>query len=220
MKIYSKTSSKSNKRKSHKKTKNDKKTKKHKKTVKQGGSIVGLGAEGCIIDTIQCGKYSNELGYIAKVVKKGFHNDKEFVSIQEILMKIDPEEIRFAHYHLQVNDSKCDIKDNVDVKQCELQMKSEIDKNRFYMTKKLITVDPSKLDKRQYRHLRTSLEILRENKIIHGDLPGNVMLNSLTNLPVIIDWDNSIMVNESNTKYQDLDMKAFLNKSNFAVQKC
>ena len=43
-------------------------------------------------------------------------------------MKIDPEEIRFAHYHLLVNDSKCDIKDNVDVKQCELQMKSEIDK--------------------------------------------------------------------------------------------
>jgi serine/threonine protein kinase len=189
--------------------------------VKRGGKVIGNGVQGCIIDSLRCGEFSNELGYVAKVVKKGIKDSKkdmEFAKIQEILRKHDPHEERFAYYHIQT-DSMCDIKDNFDVKECELKTKSEVDTNRFFMTKKLMVVDPLKLNRKQYRHLRDSINILREIGIIHGDLPDNIMLNSLTNLPIIIDWDSSILLDESSGKYKHLDMATFLNKTNFAVEK-
>ena len=123
------------------KGKNDKKknrTRRH--HVKKGGKVIGNGVQGCIIDSLRCGDYLNEFGYVAKILKKGAKDSKkdtEFMKIQEMLIKHDPHEDRFAYYHVQT-DSMCDIKDNVDVKECELKTKSEVDKSRFFITKKLV----------------------------------------------------------------------------------
>ena len=71
--------------------------------------------------------------------------------------------------------------------------------------------DPKSLSKESYRYLRRSIEILAEIGIVHGDLPGNVMINPLTELPIIIDFDNSFISSEDKIKSESFDMRAFLN---------
>ena len=51
--------------------------------------------------------------------------------------------------------------------------------------------DPKQLTRPQYRHLRNSVEFLTRNNIIHGDIPGKVMLDVETDVPILIDFDKS-----------------------------
>ena len=70
--------------------------------------------------------------------------------------------------------------------------------------------DPKKMSKIQYRYLKKSMELLRENHISHGDLPGNVMINPIDNLPRIIDWEHAnINTDKINL---DIDYNAFFNE--------
>ena len=71
------------------------------------------------------------------------------------------------------------------------------------------------MTKSQYRYLRESLEILHKNNISHGDLPTNVMIDSNTNMPVIIDWEEAKMNADKIDK--QIDMNAFL--YNYKVEK-
>ena len=75
--------------------------------------------------------------------------------------------------------------------------------------------DSKKLTKNQYRHLKKAMEILNENKISHGDLPDNVMLNINTNLPIIIDFDKG-KINANDLELM-IDRIAFL--TYFSTQK-
>ena len=67
-------------------------------------------------------------------------------------------------------------------------------------------LDAKQLTRRQYRHLRASVELLAKNDILHGDLPDNVMLNPQTGMPVIIDFDESV----APSKQTNIDRNAFM----------
>ena len=67
---------------------------------------------------------------------------------------------------------------------------------------------PTQLNKQQYRHLRASVEMLAKNSIAHLDLPDNVMLNTSTGLPVIIDFGEG-KLNASKMETQ-MDNAAFV----------
>ena len=203
--------------KNRKKNTRKKKVKKNKrrKTIKRsGGEILGKGMQGCIIDSIECGNYTKENGFVAKIMKK--ENKSEiFESIQIKLKDADPNEERYALYHKQ----NCDISQNKDVKKCEKLLGYEVDTNNIFFTKKLDIINPLELNKFQWRHLRDSVALLRKIGIIHGDLPGNIMLNPDTKMPVIIDWDSSLL---SDSSYDEptlsMDYSAFMKPSFFSVK--
>jgi hypothetical protein len=164
----------------------NKKTRKMKATVtKKGGTVLGSGSEGCIIDSFSCGDYTIQNGYVAKIVKKNVIDNYD--KIHEILIKIDPYEERFALYQIKRN-YECSLPSPTDIIDCEKKMKSPLDTERILITKLLHPIiDNKKLTKTQYRYLRKSLEILRDNGIHHGDLPDNVMLNHQSRLMTVND---------------------------------
>jgi tRNA A-37 threonylcarbamoyl transferase component Bud32 len=187
----------------------NKKTRKMKATVtKKGGTVLGSGSEGCIIDSFSCGDYTIQNGYVAKIVKKNVIDNYD--KIHEILIKIDPYEERFALYQIKRN-YECSLPSPTDIIDCEKKMKSPLDTERILITKLLHPIiDNKKLTKTQYRYLRKSLEILRDNGIHHGDLPDNVMLNPDTNLPIIIDWGHQSRLMTVNDSARDFDYNIFM----------
>jgi serine/threonine protein kinase len=52
------------------------------------------------------------------------------------------------------------------------------------------------------------LDILYKNKILHNDLPDNVMIDPNDNMPRIIDWDNATF--RDNESFDMIDYNAFL----------
>jgi tRNA A-37 threonylcarbamoyl transferase component Bud32 len=126
------------------------------------------------------------------------------------LIKIDPYEERFALYQIKRN-YECSLSSPTDIIDCEKKMKSPLDTERILITKLLHPIiDNKKLTKTQYRYLRKSLEILRDNGIHHGDLPDNVMLNPDTNLPIIIDWGHQSRLMTVNDSARDFDYNIFM----------
>lgn len=149
---------------------------------RRGGGILGRGTEGCVVDSLRC----EPSGYVAKV----FFADRSPINpqVQSRLAEIDPAEARFAQYH----SASCeDVESNRDVLACG-QGKPV---RHVVLMKRLNPLsDPKKLTKAQFRYLRESLEILHMNGILHGDLPGNVMVDPMDGMPRIIDWGNSSIV--------------------------
>lgn len=76
-------------------------------------------------------------------------------------------------------------------------------------------IDSKKLTKNQYRHLKKAMELLNKNKISHGDLPDNIMVNINTNLPIIIDFDKG-KINANDLELM-IDRIAFL--THFSMKK-
>jgi hypothetical protein len=188
-------------------TRNNKKTKKSKrKKMHRGGTILGRGKDGCIIDSISCDKFSRENGYVSKIFKKGIIINQ---AVNNKLAQIDPDNKRFNRYFFPLDD-ECnqDMKTNPDVLACFNTNDEFDDTNAIVFEKYLIHMNPKTMTKLQYRYLRESLEILKANRISHGDLPDNVMIDPTDNLPRIIDWENAIFsVNESDFI---IDWNAFL----------
>ena len=81
--------------------------------------------------------------------------------------------------------------------------------------RKLNPFDNKKMTKAQYRYLRESLKILHANNISHGDLPDNVMIDPINNMPIIIDWEEA--KTDTDTINKEIDMNAFLD--NYKVSK-
>jgi serine/threonine protein kinase len=165
-----------------------------------------MGKDGCIIDSLSCGKFSRENGYVAKILKKGIVLNK---SINDKLAQIDTDNKRFNRYYFPL-DNACDqdMQTNPDIIACFKTNDEFDDTNAIVFEKYLIPVNPEKMTKTQYRYLRESLEILKANGISHGDLPDNVMLDPNDNLPRIIDWENAVFsTNESDFI---IDWNAFL----------
>jgi len=173
---------------------------------RKGGTILGMGKDGCIIDSLSCGQFSRENGYVAKIFKKGIVINK---AINDKLSQIDPDNKRFNRYFFPL-DNECvqDMKTNPDVIDCFKKNDKFGDTTAVVFEKYLIPFNPKNMTKRQYIYLRESLEILKTNGISHGDLPDNVMLEPNDNLPRIIDWENAIFsTNESDFI---IDWNAFL----------
>ena len=176
------------------------------KKIRKGGTILGMGKDGCIIDSLSCGNFSRENGYVSKIFKKGIIINK---AINNKLAQIDPENKRFNRYFFPLdNECEQDMKTNPDVLACSNKNGEVDDTNAIVFEKYLIQMNPKTMTKSQYRYLRESLEILKANRISHGDLPDNVMIDPDDNLPRIIDWENAkFSANESDFI---IDWNAFL----------
>ena len=160
---------------------------------RKGGKILGIGKDGCITDSIECPEYP---GFVAKV----FHPDKSIDwEIQNQLRKIDFNEDRFIRYHL------CDS---------PLIRQEECPGDFVVFMQRLEPMDTTHLTKKQYRYLKESLNILHDNDIGHGDLPGNVMMG-MDGMPRIIDWENS----NKEPLTIDIDNVAFFMSGLFKVAK-
>ncbi len=173
---------------------------------RKGGTILGMGKDGCIIDSLSCGQFSRENGYVAKIFKREITINK---AINNKLAQIDPDNKRFNRYFFPL-DNECDqaIKTNLDILACFNTNGESDDMTAVVFEKYLIPFNPKAMTKSQYRYLRESLEILKTNGISHGDLPNNVMLDPDDNLPRIIDWENATFsTNESDFI---IDWNAFL----------
>ncbi len=206
--IQSKKKINKNKKNKNKKNKTRKIHNKKTNCRKNGGTVLGYGSEGCIIDSFSCGDFSIQNGYVAKIVKKG--KTDNYDKLHEILIRIDPYEERFALYHIK-HSHECSLPLPTDIIDCEKKMKSPLNTERILITKLLQPIlDNKKLTKAQYRYLRKSIEILRNNGIHHGDLVDNVMLNPDTNLPIIIDWGHQSRLMTENDDARDFDYNQFM----------
>jgi hypothetical protein len=183
-----------------------KRTKRRTIRCRKGGTILGMGKDGCIIDSLSCGNFSRENGYVAKIFKRGITINK---AINDKLAQIDPDNRRFNRYFFPLdNEFYQDMKTNPDVLACFNTNGELNDTTTVVFEKYLISFNPKNMTKPQYRYLRESLEILKRNGISHGDLPDNVMLDPNDNLPRIIDWENATFsTNESDFI---IDWNAFL----------
>lgn len=181
------------------------------RTLKKGGTVLGYGSEGCIIDSFTCNNnHFLNTNLVAKVLKDSLNNSN-YELIHKILLENDPDEERYALYHLK-NFNECNFAVN-DLKTCERNINSTLNSKHFYLTKKLEPIpDIKKLTVRQYRFLRDSVENLRKIGIYHGDLLDNVMLSSITNLPVIIDWghNSGILKKDDPDILRNFDYSVFL----------
>jgi len=203
------------------KMKKTKKLRKIRKTIKKrqkgrsakrgkkqkAGTILGIGKDGCIIDSFSSNKYSKENGYVTKIFDKKITINK---NLNDKLAEIDPENKRFNRYFSldSSNDyEKNFIINNPDYISC-LNKGLDLDENKFVFQKYLIELDPERMTKKQYRYLRESLQILHNNNISHGDLPNNVMLDPDDMLPRIIDWEEA--KNPADTLDKKIDFDAFL----------
>lgn len=181
-----------------------------------GAGILGAGASGCVIDSLSCGKLSRENGYVAKIVNQNVDIN---IPLQNKLAEIDPDNKRFNRYY---KDNTCEVVgiiNNADIKAC-LQKGLQVDKHNIVFQRYLVPLESSnttkqQMTKSQYRYLRESLDVLRENKISHNDLPDNVMIDPDDNMPRIIDWDNATFFD--NESFAAIDYNAFLH--HFQVKK-
>ena len=158
---------------------------------RKGGKILGIGKDGCITDSIECPDYP---GFVAKV----FHPDKSIDwNIQHKLYEMDPDEKRFIRYHL-----------------CEspLIRQEECPGDSIIFMQRLNPIDTTHLTKKQYRYLKASLQLLHDNGIGHGDLPGNVMVGT-DGMPRIIDWENA----KKDPLTMEIDYNAFFRSGLFTV---
>jgi len=195
---------------------NKRKTKTKRKTKnrmynkhKRGGNVLGTGASGCVVDSISCGKLSRENGYVAKILNQNVDIN---IPLQKKLSEIDPDNKRFNRYY---KDDTCEIEgitNNADIKAC-LQKGLQLNDANIVFQRILVPLKASytqkqHLSKPQYRYLRESLDILYKNKILHNDLPDNVMIDPDDNMPRIIDWDNASFMD--NYSFDMMDYNAFL----------
>jgi serine/threonine protein kinase len=194
-------------------SKKHKKICKHRKSCKPqiGMGVLGMGKDGCIIDSISCGELGGENEYVAKYL----YQDKVInMELNDTLKRLDPSNERF-NYYLFPDKDKCIINEDYDSDIQACRKNGKIDTSNLVFQKKLIPLDGKKMTREQYRYLRQSLSILHDNNISHGDLPENVLLNPENNLPVIIDWENAKM-NADNLDKQ-IDYNAFLD--NYKISK-
>ena len=176
---------------------------------KRGGNVLGTGMSGCVVDSISCGKLSRENGYVAKILNKKVDIN---IPLQNKLAEIDPENKRFNRYY---KDDTCKIEgliNNADIRAC-LQKGLQLNDANIVFQRYLVPLEAShtskqQMTKTQYRYLRESLYILYKNKILHNDLPDNVMIDPDDNMPRIIDWDYAAFLD--NDSFAMMDYNAFL----------
>jgi len=103
----------------------------------KAGTILGIGKDGCIIDSFSCSKYSKENGYVTKIFDKKIKINK---ILNDKLAEIDPENQRFNRYFSLDSFNDCNknlIIDNADYISC-LKKGLDLDENNFVFQKYLI----------------------------------------------------------------------------------
>lgn len=178
----------------------------NKKTRIRGGSVLGQGKDGCIIDSISCGKFSKENGYVAKILYNGKQINNE---VNDTLARLDPNNERYNRYFLPELELEACLK-TVDYNEDFLKCTKNKNKTNINVVfeKKLYPFNNKKMTKTQYRYLHDSLKILHDNNVSHGDLPENVMMDPTTHMPIIIDWEEAKI--DADVVDKQIDRNAFL----------
>jgi hypothetical protein len=151
--------------------------------------------------------YSLNNGYIARLQQKGEIPDKD---IHATLKKIDHGIDRFASFYFEYDDNSPEFINQT--KREELMRFFDTDDfSHIVIYKTLNRVDSRCLTKIQYRYLRDSLVVMHKNKIIHGDLPENVMIDPDDQMPRIIGWKHSKKCDNYDDMMTgiEIDMNAF-----------
>jgi hypothetical protein len=189
------------------KNRKTRKNMKNRKTYKKnhyGGTVLGLGKDGCIIDSISCGELSQDNNFVAKFL----YNDKKMnTELNEALQRLDPNNERYNYYYTPDYDT-CHKTEHFDEDFSICSKNGNISTSNIVFQRKLEPIDTKKMSKKQYRYLRESLQRLHANNISHGDLPDNVMLDPNSNMPIIIDWENGKTTADELDK--QMDYRAFL----------
>ena len=123
---------------------------------------------------------------------------EQYTKIQQILEQIDPSHLRYTipRLYFLTNDQVTQLQTKFGDIQPVVGVMNAMD-----------PLQP--LDRQAYRYLRKSVALLQEHHVVHGDLPGNVMSNPQNNmLPVIIDFDNSVITDDPTILA--MDMNTFL----------
>lgn len=160
-------------------------------------NILSNSREGVIVELDPC---IDDRLCVAKVLTGG----KLKKNLHSRLRRLDPQGDRFAEYK---SVPITDVLSKSQRKRIECVSGSGL-KSTVLLSPTYEKMDPKRLNKRQYRHLRDSIELLASKKIAHLDLPGNVMLNACTGLPVIIDFAEG-KLNADKTDLQ-IDRNSFL----------
>ena len=154
--------------------------------------------------------YSLNNGYIARLKLNGEIIDKD---IHKTLKEIDHGIDRFSSFYFDYDVNSPEFINQT--KREELMCFFDTDDfSHIVIYKRLNSVDIRQLTKIQYRYLRDSLVVLHKNKIIHGDLPDNVMIDPDDQMPRIIGWKHSKKYDKCD-HYDDMmtgieiDMNAF-----------
>ncbi len=182
-----------------------------------GGTILGYGKDGCVIDSIKYDFFSSENGYVAKVFKHHTRN----ADLQNVLREIDPNEKRFARYYYVPTNVPVETFFNQDLQECGRKMYNEIAHNEIAsyndiaFVKRLKPLNPKTLTRSQYRYLRDSIKILHDNGITHNDLIGNVMIDPVDNKPIIIDWDNAHLFNDQSNNNNRFKLNVVIDNNAF-----
>jgi len=151
---------------------------------RKGGAILGIGREGCVVDSIRCTSPTLADPVAVKVFFTA--NEPSNVEISKKLAETDPDELRFTRYH---SVSCLDAESNPDVLECG---KGKSPTHMVGM-RRLLPLDTRMLTREQYRYLRASLDHLQKLGIVHGDLPGNVMVDPRDGMPRLIDWGSAYL---------------------------
>ena len=145
--------------------------------------IVGEGNDGVVAKIIFPPDDRFPLFNCVKFYRQGV---KPNTKILEVLKKIDAPGFRFAPYVVYPLNNINPYYTSVITKKIGA-LEPVVTLSPLY--KKMD--DPKRLTRSQYRHLRSSVDILTRNNIIHGDILGNVMLDTQTGTPILIDFDKS-----------------------------
>jgi serine/threonine protein kinase len=177
-------------------------------------NVLGSGKDGCIIDSFEWEDFSPKNGFVAKLLRQDIKLDKK---LHEILHNIDPNGERYSLYYFSTK--PCTVTGLVKNHENIYNLISNYGFfSQVVFQKRLIPLEPKRLTTIQYRYLRRSLEILHENGICHGDLPGNVMMDPNDGMPRIIDWENAFYRKKGCFTYDILiDNSAFF--THFSVLK-
>ena len=107
-----------------------------------GNGVLGMGKDGCIIDSISCrdingeGELSKDTNYVAKIL----HQDQEInMELNDALKRLDPSNERF-NYYIFPDIENCTFNEdyNSDLQKCSKNGK--IDTSKLVFQKKLIVI--------------------------------------------------------------------------------
>ena len=144
--------------------------------------VVASGADGVVVERYDGGSISSEYPFA-----KLYWADKPTfdVKLHTLLHRNDKQGVRFGRYKAVAVNRVLQPEQIAEIEQAA----GRGVRSRMTLSPKYEAIGPQGLTRTQWRYLRRSVERLGELGIIHGDLPGNVMINPANNdMPVIIDF--------------------------------
>ena len=144
--------------------------------------VVASGADGVVVELYDGGSISSKYPFA-----KLYWADKPTfdLKLHTLLHRNDKQGLRFGRYKAVEVDRVLQPEQIAEIEQAV----GRGVRHRMTLSPKYEAIGPQGLTRAQWRYLRRSVERLGELGIIHGDLPGNVMINPANNdMPVIIDF--------------------------------